>query len=145
LLIQGKLDLPTDSDKVWKFVSDPSRVIQCAPGLQGYAVGEDKRVTASVKVTIGFIRGVFQTNTRLVKEDPKNRKATLELTGNGAGSGFNAIVNLAVTPIGKKSELAWEANVNINGPLGSLAKPLIEGNLKKIVDELFGCVKTKLS
>jgi carbon monoxide dehydrogenase subunit G len=145
LLLQGRLELPSDPEKVWKFVSDPSKVIQCAPGIQSYAVGEDKRVTASVKVTIGFIRGVFQTNSRLVKEDPKGRKATLELTGTGAGSGFNAVVNLAVTPIGKESELAWDANVNVNGPLGSLAKPLIEGNLKKIVDELFGCVKTKLS
>ncbi len=145
MLLQGRLKIPSNPEKVWKFVSDPSMVIQCAPGLQNYSVGDGKRVTASVKVTIGFIRGVFQTNSRLVREDPKERRATIELTGSGAGSGFNAVVNLAVGPSGAESELAWDANVSVNGPLGSLAKPLIEGNVRKIVDEMFGCVKTKLS
>ncbi len=43
------------------------------------------------------------------------------------------------------SELTWEATVTPSGPLGSLAKPLIEGNVKKIVEGLFVCAKSKLS
>jgi len=35
--------------------------------------------------------------------------------------------------------------VNISGPLGSLARPLIEGNVKKIVDQLYDCVRGKIS
>jgi carbon monoxide dehydrogenase subunit G len=41
--------------------------------------------------------------------------------------------------------VTWDANVNINGPLGSLAKPLVEGNIRKIVTQMFDCVKAKLS
>ena len=143
--LQGKLTLPSDREKVWDFVADPSKVVQCVPGLQTYTVGENKRITATVKVSIGFIRGTFQTNTRVVKEDRESHTAVLELSGSGAGSGFSALVNISIEAVDGQSELSWSANANVNGPLGSLAKPLIEGNIKKIVEQLFDCVRAKLS
>ncbi len=145
MLLQGKFRLPSDREKVWDYVSDPSKVIECVPGLQSFTVGENKRISATVKVSIGFIRGTFQTTTKVVKEDRESHTAVLELSGSGAGSGFSALVNIVVTPVESESELAWDANVNINGPLGSLAKPLVEGTIKKIVTQLFDCVKAKLS
>ena len=143
--LQGKFFLPSSVDKVWAYVSDPSKVIECVPGLQTYTVGENKRISAAVKVSIGFIRGSFQTNTKVVKEDQATHTAALELAGTGAGSGFNAVVNIRVAASGSDSELDWDANVNISGPLGGLAKPLIEGSIKKIIGQLFDCVKAKLS
>jgi carbon monoxide dehydrogenase subunit G len=145
MLLQGKFQLQSDIEKVWGFVSDPSKIIECVPGLQSFTVGENKRITAVVKVSIGFIRGTFQTTTKVVKEDQATHTAVLELTGSGAGSGFNAVVNVALAPQGANTDLTWDANVNINGPLGSLAKPLVEGNIKKIVNQMFDCVKSKLS
>jgi carbon monoxide dehydrogenase subunit G len=145
MLLQGKFGLPSDVEKVWAYASDPSKVIECVPGLQNFTVGENKRISATVKVSIGFIRGTFQTTTKVVKEDPATHTAVLELSGSGAGSGFSALVNIAIASVDSESELAWDANVNINGPLGSLAKPLVEGNIKKIVTQLFDCVKGKLS
>jgi len=145
MLLQGKFHLVSNIDKVWDYVSDPAKVIECVPGLQTYTIGENKRITAAVKVSIGFIRGTFQTQTKVVKEDRETHTAILELSGSGAGSGFNATVNIAVMAAGAESDLNWDANVNINGPLGSLAKPLVEGNIKKIVTQLFDCVKAKLS
>jgi carbon monoxide dehydrogenase subunit G len=143
--LQGKMTLPSDREKVWDFVSDPAKVIECVPGLQTYTVGENKRITATVKVSIGFIRGTFQTSTKVIKEDRDTHTAILELAGSGAGSGFSAMVNIVIASVGAESELNWDANVNISGPLGSLAKPLVEGNIRKIVTQLFECVKGKLS
>ncbi len=145
MLLQGKFHIPSGIDKVWDYVSDPAKVIGCVPGVQTYAIGENKRITAAVKVSIGFIRGTFQTQTKIVKEDRDTHTAVLELSGTGAGSGFNAAVNMSIAAAGAESDLTWEANVTINGPLGSLAKPLVEGNIKKIVNQLFDCVKAKLS
>jgi carbon monoxide dehydrogenase subunit G len=142
---QGKFHIPSSIDKVWDFTSDLPKVIECVPGLQTYTIGENKRITAAVKVSIGFIRGTFQTQTRVVKEDPDTHTAVLELSGSGAGSGFTALVNIGIVAVGAESDVNWDANVNINGPLGSLAKPLVEGNIKKIVTQLFDCVKAKLS
>lgn len=145
MLIQGKFRIPSGIDKVWDYTSDPAKVIECVPGLQTYTIGENKRITAAVKVSIGFIRGTFQTQTKVVREDRATHTAVLELSGSGAGSGFNAVVNISVAAFGSESDLTWDADVNINGPLGSLAKPLVQGNITKIVTQLFDCVKAKLS
>ena len=145
MLLQGKFHIPSGVDKVWDFTSDLPKVIQCVPGIQSYTIGENNRVTAAVKVSIGFIRGTFQTQTKVVREDKDTHTAVLELTGSGAGSGFSALVNIGVGAAGEESDVSWDANVNINGPLGSLAKPLVEGNVKKLVTQLFDCVKAKLS
>jgi carbon monoxide dehydrogenase subunit G len=145
MILQGKFLLPSDKEKVWDYVSDPGKVIECVPGLQSFTVGENKRITATVKVSIGFIRGTFQTTTKVVKEDHDSHTAVLELSGSGAGSGFSALVNIAVASVGSESELAWNANVNINGPLGSLAKPMVEGNVRKMVTQMFDCIKGKLT
>ena len=145
MLLQGKFKLESDVETVWKFVSDPTKVIECAPGLQNYTVGEGKRVSALVKVKIGFITSVFQTNSKMTTEDPVTHSASLELAGSGSGSAFHGTVGIKVVGSDGSSEVAWEANVSVSGPLGSLARPLIEGNVKKIVDQLFDCVKRKLS
>ena len=145
MLLQGSVHVPAGVDKVWEFVSDPVKDVECVPGLQSYTVGENKRITAAVRVSIGFIRGTFQTQTKVVKEDKDAHQAVLELTGSGAGSGFTAKVNIGVVAAGAESDLNWSADASINGPLGSLAKPLVEGNVKKIVTQLFDCVKAKLS
>jgi uncharacterized protein len=145
VLLQGKFRIPSGMDKVWDYVSDPAKVIECVPGVQQYTIGENKRITAAVKVSIGFIRGTFQTTTKVIKEDREKRTAALELSGSGAGSGFSAVVNIRLAPAEAETDLVWDANVNINGPLGSLAKPLVEGNIKKIVNQLFDCVKAKFS
>jgi uncharacterized protein len=145
MLLQGNFKIPTDREKVWRFVSDLGRVIECVPGLQSYTLLEGKRVSASVRVSIGLIRGTFQTIGRLVEDDARTHTSKIELTGSGAGSGFNAVVDIGIAAIDAESELAWKADVRISGPLGSLAKPLIEGNVKKIVTQLLDCVKAKLS
>ena len=145
VLLQGKFKIPNSRDTVYNFMSDPAQVIQCVPGIQSYTLAEGKRVSATVKVSFGFIRSVFQATSKVVKEDPVAHSATLELNGSGAGSSFSGSVDLSVEGDDSMSELGWTANVTVNGPLGSLAKPLLEGYIKKTVDQIFSCVETKLS
>jgi len=145
MLLEGYFRLPSDREKVWDFISEPSKIIECVPGLQSFTVGENRRINATVKVAIGFIRGTFQASSKVVKDDHPNHIAVLELSGSGAGSGFNGMVEISLTEAGTEADLKWKADVKISGPLGSLAKPLVEGNVKKIVTQLFECVKSKLS
>ena len=145
MLLEGTFRLPNDREKVWDFISEPSKIIECVPGLQSFTVGENRRISATVKVAIGFIRGTFQATSKVVKDDHPNHVAVLELAGSGAGSGFQGTVEITLAEAGTETDLKWKADVRISGPLGSLAKPLVEGNVKKIVTELFENVKKKLS
>ncbi|MCL7389386.1 MAG: carbon monoxide dehydrogenase subunit G [Thaumarchaeota archaeon] len=142
---EGKLAVQSEIDKVWSFISDPRKVIQCIPGIEEYSVDEEKRVTARVKVSIGFIKGVFHASSRVLEEDPQAYVAKLNLTGSGAGSGFNGVVEIRLRSLNGSTEIAWWADVNVSGPLGSLAKPMLEGYVRRIIEQLFDCVKQRLA
>jgi len=142
---EGSFRLEAERKKVWDFISDPGKVIECVPGLQSYKVHEGKYVTAVVKVGIGFIKGTFNASSKVLDEDPGAYKAKLELAGSGAGSGFNAEVDIELGEAeGGGTDLRWAADVRISGPMGSLAKPMLEGYVKKIVQQVFGCVRERL-
>lgn len=142
---EGKMILESRREDVWSFISDPTKVIECVPGLEEYSVTGDKKVSAKVKVSIGFIKGTFHASSNVIEEDRENYSAKLKLSGSGAGSGFDAIVNIRLNNLDSRTELIWLADVNVSGPLGSLAKPMLEGYVRKIVDQLFSCVKQKLN
>lgn len=141
----GKVLIPSEVGRVWGFISDPGKIIQCIPGIQEYSVGEDKRVVAKVKVSIGFVKGIFHASSRVLEEDPTAHTAKLSLAGSGAGSGFNGNVDVKLNSLNGSTELTWVADVNVSGPLGSLAKPMIEGYVRKLVEQLFDCVRQKLA
>jgi carbon monoxide dehydrogenase subunit G len=142
---EGKLVVQSEIDKVWSFISNPEKVIQYVPGIEEYSVGGEKRITAKVKVSIGFIKGVFHASSRVLEEDPQRYVAKLNLTGSGAGSGFNGVVEIKLRSLNGSTEIAWGADVNVSGPLGSLARPMLEGYVRRIVEQLFECVKERLA
>lgn len=142
---QGKMVLKPRREDVWNFISEPTKVIECIPGVEDYSVTEGKRITAKVKVSIGFIKGTFHASSNVIEEDHENYTAKLRLSGSGAGSGFDALVEIKLNEISSETELVWMADVRVSGPLGSLAKPMLEGYVRKIVDQLFDCIKHKLT
>jgi hypothetical protein len=142
---EGKAVVKASPDKLWNFISTPESVAQCLPGVEEYKVLEGKRTEARVKMGVGFIKGTFKVNSRVVEEDPANRRAKLLVGGSGAASAFNAEIQISCNPHPEGSELGWVAEATVSGPLGSVAKGLIEGASQKVVNETLECVTKKVS
>jgi len=142
---EGKAVVKAPPDKLWNFISTPESVAQCLPGVEEYKVLEGKRTEAKVKMGVGFIKGTFKVNSRVVEEDPANRRAKLLVDGSGAASAFNAEIQISCNPHPEGSELGWVAKATVSGPLGSVAKGLIEGASQKVVNETLECVTKKVS
>ena len=132
-------------DKLWNFISTPESVAQCLPGVEEYKVLEGKRTEAKVKMGVGFIKGTFKVNSRVLEEDPANRRAKLLIEGSGAASAFRAEIQITCNPHPEGSELGWNAEATVSGPLGSVAGSLIEGASQKVVNQTLECVTTKVS
>ena len=142
---EGKAVVKAPVDKVWNFISTPEYIAQCLPGVEEYKVLEGKRTVAKVKIGIGFIKGTFKVNSRVLEEDPINRRAKLLIDGSGVTSAFSADIQISCNPHPEGSELAWIAEATVSGPLGSVAKGLIENASQKVVSQTLECVTNKLS
>jgi carbon monoxide dehydrogenase subunit G len=142
---EGKAVVRAPVDKVWNFISTPESIAQCLPGMEEYKVLEGKRTQAKVKIGIGFIKGTFKVNSRVLEEDPINRRAKLLIEGSGVTSAFKADIQISCTSHPEGSELAWIAEATVSGPLGSVAKGLIENASQKVVSQTLECVTNKVS
>ena len=142
---EGQAVVKAPPDKLWNFISTPESVAQCLPGVEEYKVLDGKRTEAKVKMGVGFIKGTFKVNSRVLEEDPANRRAKLLIDGSGAASAFRAEIQITCNPHPEGSELGWNAEATVSGPLGSVAGSLIEGASQKVVNQTLECVTKKVS
>jgi carbon monoxide dehydrogenase subunit G len=142
---EGKAVVKAPVEKVWNFISTPESIAQCLPGVEEYKVLEGKRTEAKLKIGVGFIKGTFKVNSRVLEEDPVNRRAKLLIDGSGVTSAFKAEIQISCNPHPEGTELGWVAEATVSGPLGSVAKGLIENASKKVVNQTLECVTNKVS
>jgi carbon monoxide dehydrogenase subunit G len=142
---EGKAVVKASVEKVWNFISTPESIAQCLPGVEEYKVLEGKRTEAKIKMGVGFIKGTFKINSRVLEEDPQNHRAKLLVDGSGVTSAFKAEIRISCNPHPEGSELSWVAEATVSGPLGSVAKSLIEGASQKVVNQTLECITRKVS
>jgi len=142
---EGKAVVKAPVEKVWNFISTPESIAQCLPGVEEYKVLGGKRTEARVKIGVGFIKGTFKVNSRVLEEDPANRRAKLLVDGSGVTSAFKAEIQISCNPHPEGAELGWVAEATVSGPLGSVAKGLIEGASQKVVNETLECIAKRAS
>ena len=142
---EGKAVVKAPVEKVWNFISTPESIAQCLPGVEEYKVLDGKRTEAKIKIGVGFIKGTFKVNSRVLEEDPVNRRAKLVIDGSGVTSAFKAEIQISCNPHPEGTELGWVAEATVSGPLGSVAKGLVENASQKVVNQTLECVKNKVS
>jgi len=142
---EGKAVVKAPVEKVWNFISTPESIAQCLPGVEEYKVLEGKRTEAKIKMGVGFIKGTFKVNSRVLEEDPVNHRAKLVIDGSGVTSAFKAEIQITCNPHPEGTELGWVAEATVSGPLGSVAKGLIENASQKVLNQTLECVTNKVS
>ena len=142
---ESKAVVKAPVDKLWNFISTPESIAQCLPGVEEYKVLEGKRVEAKTKIGIGFIKGTFKVNSRVTEEDPVNHRAKFLVDGSGVTSAFRTEIQIVCNPHLEGTELSWIADATVSGPLGSVAKGLLDGASQKIVNQTLDCITQKVT
>lgn len=142
---ESKAVVKAPMDKLWNFISTPESIAQCLPGVEEYKITDGKKIEAKVKMGVGFIKGTFKVNSRVTEEDPITHHAKLSVDGSGATSAFKAEIMISCNPHPEGTELGWVADATISGPLGGIAKGLLESAAQKIVNQTLECITQKVT
>jgi carbon monoxide dehydrogenase subunit G len=131
-------------DRVRAFLVDPRQVGPCLPDLQELTVVDDRHFQALVKVGVGAVRGRFKMDVTLERDEADDR-FRIGLTGAGMGSALAlaATIRLDATDA-ETTELTWEAEATVNGPLASVGGRLLEAQAQKTTEALFTGIRTRL-
>jgi uncharacterized protein len=125
---------------VWSVLNDPARMAKTMPGVESFEIQDDRHWTANVKVPLG-LGGLRMTIAMEKVEEREPEYAKLNAKGQGVGAMMNMVTQFNLAADGEAAtKMAWEADVSIAGPVGSMGQRV----LQPIVNQQVGNVLSAL-
>jgi molybdenum cofactor cytidylyltransferase len=142
---EGTVKIGAHRDAVWRFLTDPREVAECAPGLESVEVLlPNERFRATASVGFGSVRARFVTDVEWLDLDPPSR-ARMKAHGTAPGSAVDATSEMVLRDAGDGgTELEWSADVSVVGTIASLAARLMGGVTDKLTAAFFEEVKKRI-
>ena len=138
--VEGTRTFNAPRATVWQVLNDPSRLAKTMPGVESFDVKDDRHWRANVKIPLGL--GGLRMSIDFTKiEEREPEFAKLAAKGNGVGAIMNMETAFHLSEgAGGGTDMKWEADVKIAGPVGSMGQRV----LQPIVNQQVGQVLTAL-
>jgi hypothetical protein len=137
--VEGTRAFAAPRETVWEVLNDPARMAQTMPGDASFDVQDDAHWRANVNIPLGL--GGLRMSIQFEKtEERRPEFARLAAKGNGVGAIMNMVTAFHLAAAGEGTEMKWEADVTIAGPVGSMGQRV----LQPIVNQQVGAVLTAL-
>jgi carbon monoxide dehydrogenase subunit G len=124
--VEGTRSFAAPRETVWEVLNSPEKMAKLMPGVESFDVKDDKHWRANVKIPLGLggLRMSFDF-TKLEERQPEF--ARLHAQGNGVGAivSMDTAFNLGDQD-GGGTEMKWEADVKIAGPVGSMGQRVLQ-------------------
>lgn len=145
MLLTGDVVIHASRKKVWDFLTDPSQVGTCAPGVEKIEMIEPlRKYRGIVSVGLGSVKARFSGVVDIVALDEPNH-AKLRAHGTATGSAADAISEMSLSdgPDGA-TNVHWTAEINVSGQLASLAARLMEPVSQKLAAQFYDEVRRRI-
>jgi carbon monoxide dehydrogenase subunit G len=137
--VDGTKEFEAPAQVVWDVLNDPSKMAQLLPGVQGFDVQDDKHWTADVKVPLGMGGLALKFKFEKTEERPIEY-ARLSAKGQGVGAIVNMDTQFHLEPQGERTNMRWEADVRVAGPVGSMGQrvfqPIVNQQVTNVLNAL---------
>ena len=140
----GTVEIAAPRASVFAFVTDPTKVAMCGPGVESVEVVDETHFRVKAKVGVGFIRTHFLIEMHLAHVEAPT---TAWITGRGhaPGSAVDGSARMELRELAPdRTAMEWESDVTIAGTLASVGARLIEGTARKMIDQTFDCIRAKV-
>ncbi|HEY7179033.1 MAG TPA: SRPBCC domain-containing protein [Gaiella sp.] len=137
--LEGTKEFEAPRDVVWSVINDPAKMANTMPGVESFEVADDTHWSAKVKVPLGL--GGLKMSMNFEKlEERAPEFASLHAKGTGVGALMNMTTSFTLSGEGEHTSMAWEADVKVAGPVGSMGQRV----LQPIINQQVGNVLTAL-
>lgn len=137
--VTGTATLKAAPAQVWEAFHDPDVLTRTLPGCESLeAVGEDRyRLTLSAGVAA--IRGRYDGEVALT-DQRRPDSFVLRAWGAGVPGTVSADVTVRLTPSGAGTELEYDADAVVGGPIGGVGQRMLGGASRKLASAFFAAV-----
>jgi uncharacterized protein len=123
--VEGTRSFSAPRETVWEVLNDPARMAKTMPGVESFDVHDEKHWRANVKIPLGL--GGLRMSIEFEKtEERRPEFARLAAKGNGVGAIMNMVTSFHLDDAGGSTQMKWEADVRIAGPVGSMGQRVLQ-------------------
>jgi uncharacterized protein len=124
--VSGERTFAAPRGTVWQVLNDPESMAKTMPGVESFDVHDERRWTANVKIPLGL--GGLKMKVDMEKiEEREAEFAKLAIKGNGVGAMMNMETSFRLGDVPEGgTAMAWEAEVKILGPVGSMGQRVLQ-------------------
>ncbi len=110
---------------VWHVLNDPASMAATMPGVESFDVEDERRWRANVKIPLGL--GALGMTMNMEKTEEREPEfARLAIKGNGVGAILSMTTAFTLSEAGGGTNMEWEADVRIAGPVGSMGQRVLQ-------------------
>ena len=137
--VEGVKELSAPRDVVWQVLNDPAQMAKTMPGVESFDIQDDRHWRAHVKVPLGL--GGLRMSIDFEKmEEREPEFAKLHAKGNGVGAIMNMDTSFHLSEAGGGTNMKWEADVHILGPVASMGQRVLQPIVNQQVSQVLGAL-----
>ena len=142
--ITGKQSIQAPRQEVFSRLIDPESIASCLPGVEKLEKIGDNEYSMSMNVGIGMVKGTYTGKVRLSN---MNAPTDYQMYVDGSGRpGFIKGTGSVRLAEGENSstDIEYDGDVEVGGPIGSVAQRMLGGVANRMVGQFFGCIESKI-
>lgn len=145
--IEERFEVQASVERVWKYLIDPARVVECLPGAELLEVQDEHNFLGAIKVKVGPLSMSYKGHAKFTEVNEQTHQ--VRMVGDArevSGSGSTKVTMLStVTPLaGGGSEVVVSAEVELVGRIVQFGRGMIEEVSRQMFRQFSTCVKQKL-
>jgi hypothetical protein len=145
--IEERFEVQAPVERVWKYLIDPARVVECLPGAELLEMKDEHNFVGAIKVRVGPLSMSYKGQAKFTEVNEETHQ--VRMVGDArevGGSGSTKVTMLsAVAPLASgRSEVVVTADVELVGRIVQFGRGMIEEVSRQMFRQFSTCVKGKL-
>ena len=141
--LEGTKEFDAPREVVWSVLNDPAQMANTMPGVESFEIADDTHWSAKVKVPLGL--GGLKMSMQFTKlEERPLEFASLNAKGTGVGALMNMTTAFTLSGDGETTHMAWEADVKIAGPVGSMGQRVLQPIINQQVANVLSALEAQV-
>jgi uncharacterized protein len=137
--VKGERSFSAPRATVWSVLQDPAQMAELMPGVESFDVEDDRHWRANVAIPLGL--GSLRMSINFEKLDEREPEfSQLRAKGTGVGALMNLVTQFQLSETDGGTAMAWEADVRIAGPVGSMGhrvlQPIVNQQVQQVLTAL---------
>ncbi|MCI2415651.1 MAG: carbon monoxide dehydrogenase [Candidatus Aramenus sp.] len=134
---QGAVEVKASKAQIMETLKNLEAVATCFPGIKEVKKdGEEYKVVGTAG--IGFVKGEYKATVKFTKSTEDGFDLSAK------GTGMNSNVDILAQVKVSEGKIEYDADVKVSGVLASVGSRLMEPAVKKMVNDLFDCLKQRI-